>query len=145
MILKKSEVGPCHARSGSLAQRSLGAARLFSSSFFLTSHEGAAWAVVSSTFSCSRRRLRSIAACQVSLWVRNVQLGLYSIAIGMAGYYAEVGAMDVKPLGGFFHGYTQLTFANIAVQVHTPNLPPPLSRTQTHAHKHTCFVHVGPA
>ena len=53
---------------------------------------------------------------EVSLWTRNVQLGLYSIVIGSVGYYAEISGKEPLP-GGFFHGYTQLTFFNIVVQV----------------------------
>jgi len=53
---------------------------------------------------------------EVSLWTRNVQLGLYSIAIGLVGWRAEVAGMAVAPAGGFFHGYTSLTFLNVAVQ-----------------------------
>ena len=54
---------------------------------------------------------------EVSLWTRNVQLGLYSIAIGLVGYYAEASNRDGVLEQGFFHGYTKLTFFSIAVQV----------------------------
>lgn len=55
---------------------------------------------------------------EVSLWTRNVQLGLYSIAIGLVGYRYELSGMaeGARPAGGFLHGYTGLTWANIAVQ-----------------------------
>jgi UDP-galactose transporter len=53
---------------------------------------------------------------EVSLWTRNVQLGLYSIVIGLVGYYAEISNKEQLE-GGFFHGYTKLTFFSISVQV----------------------------
>ena len=53
----------------------------------------------------------------VGLWVRNIQLGLYSIVIGYIAYTFEVDAMgDAKPVDGFFHGYTSITIFNIMVQ-----------------------------
>lgn len=53
----------------------------------------------------------------VGLWVRNIQLGIYSIIIGLVGYTFEMGHMgDAAPVGGFFHGYTGITFFNIVVQ-----------------------------
>lgn len=59
---------------------------------------------------------RILKKSEVSLWTRNVQLGLYSIVIGLAGYHYELGGMAEQPVGGFFHGYTSLTWFNIAVQ-----------------------------
>ena len=54
----------------------------------------------------------------VGLWVRNIQLGLYSIVIGYTGYVLEIRRLgDAAPLDGFFHGYTGFTFFNIMVQV----------------------------
>eukprot|EP00614_Pseudopedinella_elastica_P008947 CAMPEP_0172609080 /NCGR_PEP_ID=MMETSP1068-20121228/29113_1 /TAXON_ID=35684 /ORGANISM="Pseudopedinella elastica, Strain CCMP716" /LENGTH=329 /DNA_ID=CAMNT_0013412521 /DNA_START=39 /DNA_END=1028 /DNA_ORIENTATION=+ len=54
---------------------------------------------------------------KVSLWTRNVQLGLYSIVIGLVGYRMEVAKLGSRaPEDGFFHGYTMLTLFNIAVQ-----------------------------
>lgn len=57
----------------------------------------------------------------MSLWTRNVQLGLYSIVIGLVAWSAEVQALatsgELAPT--FFHGYTPLTFFNVAVQVCT--------------------------
>jgi UDP-sugar transporter A1/2/3 len=54
---------------------------------------------------------------EVGLWVRNIQLGLYSIVIGYAGYCFEINSLgDRAPEHGFFHGYTSITLFNIVVQ-----------------------------
>ena len=49
--------------------------------------------------------------------MRNIQLGLYSIVIGYAGYCFEINSLgDRAPEHGFFHGYTSITLFNIVVQ-----------------------------
>lgn len=53
---------------------------------------------------------------RVSLWARNIQLGLISIFIGMCGIYFDPHQYEVLIDGGFFQGYTILTFVNITVQ-----------------------------
>lgn len=51
----------------------------------------------------------------VGLWVRNVQLGLYSIAIGLVGLLFTPDLERVQEFG-FFQGYTPVTCFNITVQ-----------------------------
>mmetsp|Transcript_4229 Transcript_4229/g.8779 ORF Transcript_4229/g.8779 Transcript_4229/m.8779 type:complete len:302 (-) Transcript_4229:843-1748(-) len=52
----------------------------------------------------------------VSLWVRNIQLGMYSIVIGMGGIYMTPSVAEKVAENGFFYGYTSTTLFNIAVQ-----------------------------
>lgn len=52
----------------------------------------------------------------VDLWVRNIQLGMYSIIIGLAGIYLNPVERAKVELGGFFQGYTAVTLLNILVQ-----------------------------
>ena len=52
---------------------------------------------------------------EISLWMRNIQLGLYGIIIGLVGIaFTNDGVMVAEK--GFFQGYTTLTLLNIAVQ-----------------------------
>merc|ERR1712039_1003780 len=51
----------------------------------------------------------------LSLWQRNLQLGLYSIAIGMVGL-VTTGQWELIAQNGFFHGYTPTTIASIHLQ-----------------------------
>ena len=50
-----------------------------------------------------------------SVWQRNLQLGLYSITIGVAALISSGDAERVRH-NGFFHGYTWVTAASITVQ-----------------------------
>jgi UDP-galactose transporter len=51
----------------------------------------------------------------LDLWQRNLQLGLYSIVIGMVGL-VTTGQWDKVTADGFFQGYTTTTFASVALQ-----------------------------
>jgi len=52
---------------------------------------------------------------KLDLWQRNTQLGLYSVIIGCGGLVTTGQSATVLELG-FFHGYTMVTFASIALQ-----------------------------
>lgn len=54
----------------------------------------------------------------MSLWTRNLQLALYSMAIGICGYYGTGGNSAVKTEKGahgasFFHGFTMWTWLSV--------------------------------
>merc|ERR1712039_136787 len=51
----------------------------------------------------------------LSLWQRNLQLGLYSIAIGLVGL-VTTGQWELIAQNGFFHGYTLTTIGSIHMQ-----------------------------
>ena len=79
------------------------------------------------------------------LWMRNVQLGLISIVIGLFGVYSKDGALVAEK--GFYQGYSNLVWAVILLQslgglvVASPSLiSPTLARTHTAAHMciHMC-------
>lgn len=53
---------------------------------------------------------------ELSLWQRNVQLGLYSIFIGLAALMFSPTHRSHVITRGFFYGYTNLTFVNLGVQ-----------------------------
>ena len=52
---------------------------------------------------------------KTSIWMRNVQLGVFSCAIGLSGIYMN----DYEKVaeGGFFQGYDKLTWLLVLVQV----------------------------
>lgn len=52
----------------------------------------------------------------LTLWQRNTQLGLYSIIIGLAAIVTTPTSRHQVLESGFFYGYTNLTFVNLAVQ-----------------------------
>mmetsp|Transcript_6392 Transcript_6392/g.26880 ORF Transcript_6392/g.26880 Transcript_6392/m.26880 type:complete len:419 (-) Transcript_6392:429-1685(-) len=56
------------------------------------------------------------AKSELTLWQRNTQLGLYSIAVGLAGIFASPTHRATVARLGFFAGYTPLTYVNLAVQ-----------------------------
>ena len=54
---------------------------------------------------------------KASLWIRNIQLGLFGFLIGVAGVYAKDGAAVRDPArGGLFQGFTPLVWGVVLVQ-----------------------------
>merc|ERR1712087_798777 len=52
---------------------------------------------------------------KLDLWQRNLQLGLYSVAIGFGGL-VTTGQWSTVVEKGFFQGYTYITFGSICLQ-----------------------------
>jgi len=52
---------------------------------------------------------------KVSLWTRNLQLGCYSVLIGLGGLLITADGAVIQTKG-FFHGYTPITWCVIATQ-----------------------------
>jgi UDP-sugar transporter A1/2/3 len=51
---------------------------------------------------------------EVSVWMRNIQLGLFGTVIGLVGVFVKDGAAVAE--NGFFYGYTSVTWLAIANQ-----------------------------
>lgn len=74
---------------------------------------------------------------QTSLWVRNVQLGLISIVIGLVGVYTkDRAALQGPDRGGFFQGYRSapLCLSAFPWTYSTPSLPSPFVERSLCAH-----------
>ena len=81
---------------------------------------------------------------KVSVWMRNIQLGLFSVALGLGGcIYNDYGRISAPSDegGGFFQNYTMVTWFVITLQgqytIHTAHPHTRTPHTRTPAHPHT--------